>query len=428
MKNLVITLIICVSTLGVATAQEEVSISNFSAEKISSSELLISVDYSLTKETDSKDIFIQANPVMKDGRFIYKEVVIDRQPLEANNQQVSFKITKKTGGKDFSSESIRVCVTSNKSILLCEVFPFSIIWSELNVSTVKINSFTSSETQVEKGDTVILSWETENVSKVMLGKFGATDFQEVPPSGSKTVVIDETSGYVLMASPKSSKGPVKIESSKLQIEVINNELDVESFYASHPTIRRGIETKLLWNVYNADKVTLNGKTVEVYGELIVSPTSTTRYTLRAQKGDIILEEFLSIYVTPFAAPKLSNPIYSLEICKRIETENGYSKCISSDGPFATGDEIYIMARFKNLPKGNYTVKRITYRGLYFKNQWTKAHQEENSFDNPDRGERLLTFPIVNLGEGAKKLKIMFNDNQETASEIAYCIDCSRMWE
>lgn len=417
-----------VSSIGIVTAQKGISISNFIAEKISSSELLISVDYSLTKETDSKDIFIQANPVMKDGRFIYKEVIIDRQPLEANNHQVSFKITKKPGGKDFSSESIRVCVTTNRSILLCEVFPFSFIWSELDVSTVKIDSFTSSETQVEKGETVILSWETENASKVMLGKFGATDFQEVPASGSKTLVIDKTSAYVLMASPKSSKGPAQVESSKLQIEVTNNELDIGSFYASQPTIRRGIETKLLWNVYNADKVTLNGKAVEVYGDLIVSPTSTTRYTLKAQKGDIILEELLSIYVTPFAVPKLSDPIYSLEICKRIETKNGYSKCISSDGPFATGDEIYIMARFKNLPKGNYSVKRITYRGLYFKDKWTKAHEEEGSFDNPDSGERLLTFLIANLGEGAKKLKIIFNDNKETSSEIIYCIDCSRMWE
>ncbi len=47
------------------------------------------------------------------------------------------------------------------------------------------------------------------------------------------------------------------------------------------------------------------------------------------------------------------------------------------------------------------MKRITYRGLYFKDKWTKAHQEESNFENPDKGEGLITFPIVNLGEGLK---------------------------
>lgn len=429
MNKLYFILLIGIITINTIEAQKKFSISNFSADNISESEIVITVDYSYSGETDSKGIFIQANPVMKDGRYIYKEVVVDQQPLEVGNHQVSFKISKKPGGKGFRSESLRVCVTESRSILLCEEFPFIMTWDEpKNASITRIISFASSKDSVVKGETVTLSWKTENASRVNLGRMGTREYRGVPNSGSETVLIDETTTYVLMASSKSSKGATKVESSKLKITLTNNEPDIGSFYASHPTIRRGIGTKLLWNVYNADKVTLNGKTVEVYGDLIVSPTRTTRYTLRAQKGDIILEEFLSIYVTPFAAPKLSNPIYSLEICKRIETKNGYSRCISSDGPFATGDEIYIMARFKNLPKGNYTVKRITYRGLYNKDKWTKVHEEESSFENPDRGERLLTFPIVNLGEGAKKLKIVFNDNKETSSEIVYCVDCSRMWE
>ncbi|EAR01998.1 hypothetical protein [Maribacter sp. HTCC2170] len=429
MKNLFITLIICVSTIGVVEAQGGISFSNFNAEKISNSELLISIDYVLSEEMESKEIFIQANPVLKDGRNIYKEVFLDRKPLEASNHQVSFKISKKPRGKGFRSESIRVCVTESRSILLCEEFPFIMSWNETEAfPKAKIISFTSDNILVEKGTAVTLSWETENASKVNLGRMGTREYRGVPNSGSETVLIDETTTYVLMASSKSSKGAVKAESSKLKITVAQNQLDIGSFYASHPTIRRGIETKLLWNVYNADKVTLNGKPVEDYGDLIVSPKRTTRYTLRAKKDDNIVEEFLSIYVTPFGAPKLSDPLYSLEICKKIETKNGYSKCISSDGPFVTGDEIYIMARFKNLPKGKHSVKRITYRGLYFKDKWIKAHEEESSFQNPGKGEGLITFPIVNLGEGAKKLKIIINDNKETNSEIIYCIDCSRMWE
>ena len=262
----------------------------------------------------------------------------------------------------------------------------------------------------------------------MLGKARSTGFREVPTSGSETVTVDKTSTYVLMASPESTKGPTAVESKKSKIEVTNNEPVIGNYYATYPTIRRGMESKLLWDVYAADKVTLNGETVEAIGDLVVSPTRTTRYVLKAQRGDKEIEEIIGIYVTPFGAPILSDPISSLELCKKIETNNGYSKCVSLDGPFVTGDEIFIMARFKNLPKGKHSVKRITYRGFFGNDKWTKAHQEESSFDNPGMEEGLLTFPIVNLGEGAKKLEIIFNDKQETISEIIYCIDCSRMWE
>lgn len=428
MKNLIITLIISITTIATIEAQEGIRLSNFNAEKISNTELLISINYVLSEELDSKDIFIQANPVTKGGRNIYKEAVINRQTLEVGNHQVSFKISKKSGGKNFSSESIRVCVTESRNILLCEEFPFSMVWSEIEVSNVKIKSFISTETQVEKGDAVTLSWETENAVKVMLGKAGSTDFREVPSSGSETFTIDKTSTFLLMASPKSTTGPSIAESQKIKIEVTNNEPIIGSFYASHPTIRRGIKSKILWKVFGATQVSLNGETVEEIGDLVVSPTRTTNYVLKAQTADKIIEKTLSIYVTPFAPPKLSPPIYSLELCRRIDVNGGYSRCISSDGPFATGDEIYVIARFKNLPQGKYRVKRITYNGLYNSDKWENAHQEESSFENPGKGEGVFTFPIVNLGEGAKKLIITLNDELDTSSEIIYCIDCSRMWE
>ncbi len=429
MKKLFITLMICASTISVVVAQNGISISNFSAENVSSSELLITVDYRFSRKISTKGMIIQAFPVMKEGKANYKGVLFESHSLEVGDHQVSFKISKKLGGKDFNSGSIRVCMINGKSIILCEEFPFTMSWNEPETtSTTEIISFTSSDNFVEIGETVTLSWQTENASKVRLGRAGTTDFGEVPASGSETVVIDRTSTYVLMASPESSKGPTKVESKKIKIEVTNNQPVIGSFYASHPAVRRGIESKLLWKAFGANQVTLNGEPVQAIGDLVVSPMRTTAYVLRVQTADKMVEETLSIYVTPFAAPVLSDPIYSLELCKRVDTNNGYSKCISSDGPFTTGDKIFLMARFKNLPKGNYKVKRITYRGFFGKDQWTKAHQEESGFENPGRDEGLLIFPIVNLGEGAKKLKIMFNDNKETISEIIYCVDCSRVWD
>ncbi|MCW5515430.1 hypothetical protein [Muriicola sp. Z0-33] len=428
MKSLLLTILMSITAMSFIQAQGGISIHNFNAENLSSSEIEVSVEYSFSREVDTKGMVIRAFPVMADGKANYRDVLLESHQIEVGNHNASFKISKKPGGKDFSSESIKVCMIANRSIILCEAFPFPMTWSLAAASPVEIISFSTSKDFAEKGETVTLSWETENASKVSLLQKGTRALFSVPTSGSKNVVIDKTSTYVLMASAGSSKGPTKVESKNVRIEVENNEPVLGNFYASRPTVRRGIASKLLWDVYNADKVTLNGEPVEAIGDKIVSPIRTTRYLLRAQKGDNVKEEFLSIYVTPFAPPKLSDPIYSLEICKRIDTNNGYSRCISSDGPFVTGDEILVMVRLKGLPRGESSIKRITYRGLFGKDKWTKAHQEESTFTNTSTGERLLTFPVVNLGEGAKKLEIVINGNKESTSEIVYCVDCSRLWE
>lgn len=427
MNKLYFILLFGIITIYTIEAQKNFSIGNFSADDISDSELSITVDYSYAGEADLENIFIYAVPQDNNGKVFFKDVLMERIPLEIGNNQVSLKISKRPEGKNFLSESIKVCMIAKRSEILCEEFPFNKSWNDI-VTTAMINSFVSSENQVKKGESVTLAWETEHTSNVSLGMYGTADYHKVPSSGSETVLIDITSTYVLMASPRSTKGPVKVESKKITISVTNNDPVIGGFYASHPTIRRGVASKLMWKAYGADQVTLNDESVLTIDEKFVTPNQTTKYILKAQTGDKTIEENLIIYVTPFAPPKLSPPIYSLELCKRIDVNSGYSTCISPDGPFATGDKIYAIARFKNLPQGTYIVKRITYNGLYNSDKWSKTHQEESSFENPDKGEGVLTFPIVNLGEGAKKLEIILNDQQTTSNEIIYCIDCSRMWE
>ncbi len=74
-----------------------------------------------------------------------------------------------------------------------------------------------SKDSVEKGETVTFTWETENASKVMLGKAGSTDFKEVQASGTETVVIDKPSTYVLMASSKYQRGQRKLKAVNLKL-------------------------------------------------------------------------------------------------------------------------------------------------------------------------------------------------------------------
>ncbi len=77
MKKLFITLMICASTISVVVAQNGISISNFSAENVSSSELLITVDYRFSRKISTKGMIIQAFPVMKEGKANYKGALFE---------------------------------------------------------------------------------------------------------------------------------------------------------------------------------------------------------------------------------------------------------------------------------------------------------------------------------------------------------------
>jgi len=96
---------------------------------------------------------------------------------------------------------------------------------EVNVAPTKIPatpaeiiSFVANTGKVEKGSSVTLSWRTANANTVMLGRYGANDFQKVQASGSRSVSPDKTTTYVLMVG-QSTKGPTAMKSKTLQIAV-----------------------------------------------------------------------------------------------------------------------------------------------------------------------------------------------------------------
>ena len=96
---------------------------------------------------------------------------------------------------------------------------------EINVAPTKIPatlaeiiSFVANTGKVEKGSSVTLSWRTANANTVMLGRYGANDFQKVQASGSRLVSPDKTTTYVLMVG-QSTKEPTAMKSKTLQIAV-----------------------------------------------------------------------------------------------------------------------------------------------------------------------------------------------------------------
>lgn len=286
----------------------------------------------------------------------------------------------------------------------------------------EIISFVASNSKVRKGDSVALSWRTANANTVMLGRAGTGDFRNVQASGSQSVSPDKTTTYVLMAG-QSTKGPAKMESKTLEISVITDPV-IARFDASPPTIRQGLKSKLTWDVYDADRVTLDGSPVSPRGDRVVSPKRTTNYTLMAWTGDKDIKGQVRVRVSPFPPPKLSPAFQSVELCKEVDESGDSYRCVSPDGPFWRGDEIHVVVRFKNLPSGRHKLERVIYgSGVFGSDKWKTIHREEGSFSSPRTGYGEITFQISNLGQGVRKLELVLDDKQNTRSDIRYCVEC-----
>ncbi len=286
----------------------------------------------------------------------------------------------------------------------------------------EIISFVASSSKVKKGGSVTLSWRTTNASTVMLGRAGTSDFRNVQASGSQSVSLDKTTTYVLMVG-RSTKEPTKMESRKLQVSVFTDP-KIFRFYAIPSTFRRGLKSKLTWDVYGADHVTLDGTSVSPRGDRVVSPTRTKSYTLTARTGDKVIEEHATVHVSPFPPPKLSPVFQNVELCNKVDKSGKSYRCVSPDGPFSRGNEIHVIVRFKNLPKGQHKVERMIYdSGVFGSDKWRRIHREESSFTSSKTGYGEITFEIPNSKTGVKKLLLVLDRKKNTKSEIHYCVEC-----
>lgn len=390
---------------------------------ISDKQLQVNVEYNYTGKAGSNDTFIHAFPVVSDGESNFKNVDIEKTPLKSGINQVSLLITKRPKTKAFTSESIKVCMMESRNLILCGEYSFEKSWPNFDLP-VKILSFSSSESKVSKGDTVTISWQTENASKVMFGAHGSEKFQQVRKSGSLTVGVDKTKTYTLMVAPMAEKGPVKMETKALTIDVPIDPV-IGRFTANRNTIRRGQSSKLSWEVYEAEEISLNGESATAFGDKIVSPIKTMKYTLEARKGEVVIREDYVVMVTPFGSPNLSSPFSSIELCRSVDESY---RCISSDGPFTSDDKIYAIVRIQNLSKAAHNLKLTTYNS-FDGEKWLEVHQENRSLPKRDTDGYLeFKLEVQNTGEGKKKLEFILDGNNTTKSEIVYCIDCSRMWE
>jgi len=244
---------------------QEISISNFMADHISDSELIVTVDYSFNGKTGSKDIYIHAFPEMEDGSYNFRDVDIAKVPLKPGNNQVSLKIIKRPQTKNFSSKSIKICMIAFRSEILCQKFPFTKSWKS-TIKIPKIISFTAKKTNIKKGNSTTLAWQTENAYNISL-EGGHPFTQKVKPSGFINVSPEKTTTYRLNAtgSMQTDKRYIRKPGTSMDITIIVDSVlpEIVDFRVEPQNIKRGKQVRFYWQVKNAQKVQL----FDSYGEI-----------------------------------------------------------------------------------------------------------------------------------------------------------------
>lgn len=279
--------------------EKGISISNFNAEHISDEEIKVSVDYSYVGETDPKKKFIYAFPQDGEGNSMSRNVDTELIPLKIGNNQVSFTIKKRLKIENFISHSIKLCMLEIKREIYCQEFSYKKSWKESS-SPIKIIAFNSNKTQVNIGEPVTLTWQTENATRITILQPGTRFFHgSNEASGNRTVKPIKTTTYVLKASKSSKKGVIKQESRRVTITVNTNTApEIVDFRIEPQEIERGEQVRFYWQINNAQKIQLfdsfgeimsdiqhanekHGKIQNLNGEYMENLNKTETYILKA---------------------------------------------------------------------------------------------------------------------------------------------------
>lgn len=164
--------------------------------------------------------------------------------------------------------------------------------SNRNNNDVSCDSFTVSDSRVEKGDEVTLRWKTSNADDVDIDH-GVGD---VDDDGSEKVEINRDTTFTLTARDGSDKDTCKVS---VRIDDDEDEDDDPRcvFSVSDTSIVKGEDVKLSWKNERTDRLVLkdgsktladskkNKKIDEDVDTFMVSPLKTTEYTIDVYNGN-----------------------------------------------------------------------------------------------------------------------------------------------
>lgn len=164
-----------------------------------------------------------------------------------------------------------------------------------------ISSFKAEPVQVTKGEPVTLTWQVQNAVKLLLSPIGELD----PLLTSIRDTPTMTTTYTLTAINTAGQ---KVE-KRVTVKVRDpNALEVLEFKAEPSFVVAGNSVVLRWRVQAASRVVIDNGIGEVaaQGEVTVSPTQDTVYTLTATNdaGEVVTR---SVRVTVAATPPVSTP-------------------------------------------------------------------------------------------------------------------------
>ncbi|MBK9166365.1 MAG: OmpA family protein [Bryobacterales bacterium] len=140
----------------------------------------------------------------------------------------------------------------------------------------RILRFLATPATILPGEASTLAWETENADSVEILGIGT-----VRPDGATTVSPASTTTYTLIA--RSRFGEVTTTAT---VQVIPGQAPrIIRFAATPVEILPTEQASLVWQVENADEVTISGiGRVEATGTSTVSPTANTTYTITARNA------------------------------------------------------------------------------------------------------------------------------------------------
>jgi hypothetical protein len=154
---------------------------------------------------------------------------------------------------------------------------------------VRILFFQASPMTIVNGQSSTLSWQTEGADSVEISGIGT-----VAQSGTQSVSPTATTTYVLTA--RNSFGQA---TSQVSIQVNPAPMArVVRFSAAPVEIVAGEQSTLVWQVENADSVSITGLgQVALTGSANVTPATTTTYTLTARNtaGDVTAEATVTVF-------------------------------------------------------------------------------------------------------------------------------------
>ena len=139
-------------------------------------------------------------------------------------------------------------------------------------SQVNILFFNANPTQIAAGQSSTLSWNVQNATNVTISNIGPVQMQ-----GSDPVSPTATTTYTLTAT-----NPNSTQTATATVTVVGSTTKVTYCYASPTNIINGESSTLYWQTTNATGVTVSGVGTEgANGNVAVTPTSTTSYTITA---------------------------------------------------------------------------------------------------------------------------------------------------